>query len=468
MQTMLQHRFPGVLLLTSIPLLSTGCAGTSSASRPTGDAQDPSDAALQKQALVMSMADDYISGLAEAVYLLTRRGEADPRSRWLAQSFLRNGVGASIDIAAGPNPNVAVLDLLVLSALQAWSFEEHWIPAGIGEAGLPALARLREAETRAWGTARSLLDEEQLRTLRELVDAWIAENPDQTVVALVRFDEFADQRKISSLSLRGRASGLLREVGEASEAIDDARLLGERALWYSGRFLYLLGEQAELTTYRLADQPEGRQLVQTLDAIEQVARTASARLDTLDQDLEGQWVALFEQLDVERSATISQFFDSLAAERTLLLDDLEARQDQLRGLMTELGDTLRASGELARELTGTVDAIDRVVSRFDAEESTEREPLRLEDVRDVAAEAKLAAQELTRLLETTDELLASEAWDRRAAALVDPVSVVVERAFRRGVALVVLLIGGLGLLAIGVWSRVRRHLPPSQQQGTTD
>ena len=164
-------------------------------------------AALKLQARVMDMADDYIASLGESVYLITRSGKLDSRGRWLAQSFLRNGVGASLDIAVGPNPAVSLLDLLVLTSLQTWTLKDHWIPAGIGEAGLPAQERLQQAETYAWTSAKSVLSENQLRTLRGLIEAWIAENPDRTVVALVRFNEFSDERKISSLRLRGQAQG---------------------------------------------------------------------------------------------------------------------------------------------------------------------------------------------------------------------------------------------------------------------
>jgi hypothetical protein len=225
------------------------------------------------QAFVMDMADDYLASLGESVYLLVRSGKLDSKGRWLAQSFLRNGVGASLDIAVGPNPSVSLLDLLVLTSLQAWSFKAHWIPAGIGDAGIPALDRLKRAEEYAWTSAKKVLSEDQLITLRELISAWISENPDRTVVALVRFNEFDDERKISSLSLRGKAQGLLKEVSEAVAAVDEARLLGERLLWFAGRYPYLLGEQAELTAYRLIDQPESTQIVEALKSVQELQKS---------------------------------------------------------------------------------------------------------------------------------------------------------------------------------------------------
>jgi len=94
----------------------------------------------------MGMADEYIASLGESVYLLTHNGKLDSKGRWLAQSFLRNGVGASLDIAVSPNPAVNLLDLLVMTSLQTWSFKAHWIPAGIGDTGSPTLDRLKHAE----------------------------------------------------------------------------------------------------------------------------------------------------------------------------------------------------------------------------------------------------------------------------------------------------------------------------------
>ncbi len=292
----------------------------------------------------------------------------------------------------------------------------------------------------------------------------------------MRFNEFADERKISALSLRDKASGLLREVSEATGAIDDARLLGERLLWYTGRYPYLLGEQAELTTYRMIDQPEGVRLFETLESIQELSTAVTERMGTIKGDLEAQQATFFvnvsaerakaieqaqraleatvrksleeatERISTERVAAISQLFDRFSQERDLFLDDLESRQDELRGLMTELRQTISVSGTLAHELTGTVEAIDRVVSHFDRDPQSQREPLSMTDVRDAAIETTGAAKELTQVLQLVNELVASRAWKERIMDITDPANAVVDRAFWRGVVLICLLIGGLALL----------------------
>ncbi|WP_319405520.1 hypothetical protein [uncultured Desulfosarcina sp.] len=477
----------------SITVASCAIAPPSAPSGPSASEAVRSDgSALKMQALVMGMADDYIASLGESVYLLTRSGKLDSKGRWLAQSFLRNGVGASLDIAVGPNPPVNLLDLLVLASLQTWSFSVHWIPAGIGEAGIPALERLKQAEANVWTSAGGILSVDQLRVLRGLIDAWIVENADRTVVALVRFDEFADERKISSLSLRGKARGLLREVSEATAVVDDARLLGERLLWFAGRYPYLIGEQTELTAYRLMDQPEGAQLIEAIKSARQLSEKFSDRLGTIKNDLEEQQAAFFsrvsaertdaiaqlqaalektvkvsldratESIHTQRSEAVDQLFDRLAQERTLFLDDLASRQTELLEIMTELSETISVSGTLARELTETVNAIDRVVSRFDTDPESQGEPLRIADVRDAAIETGHAADRVTLLLERAIELLESKSWDQRISVMTDPVEAIVDRMFGRGVILIFLLIAGLGLLRLVPQRNVgRRNAKPN-------
>lgn len=471
------HQAASALAALLATLTFGSCALPGPPARPSAPVQASSaPSAMKMQALVMEMADEYIASLGEAVYLLARNDQLNAKGRWLAQSFLRNGVGASLDIAVGPNPPVSMLDLLVLTSLQAWAFEVHWIPAGIGPAGKPSLDRLKRAERNAWTSAGKMLSEEQLKTLRGLIAAWIAENSDRTVVSLVRFSEFADERRISSRSLRGQAKGLLREVVETRATVDEALLLGERLIWFAGRYPYILGEQAELTAYRLIDQPEGAQLMEAIRSVQRLSEAFSARMGTLQKDLEAQQAGFFakvsaerraaieqahaamektvaesldravESLSTQRTQAIDQLFDRVARERNLLLDDIAARESELSGVMAELHKTILVSGTLAAELTKTLDAVDRVVGRFHVDPENPQTPLRLEDVREVATETGRAAERMAQLLDRFVALVDSRDLDRRIAGMTRPAEAIVDRAFWRGVLLICLLIAGLGLL----------------------
>jgi len=426
-----------------LSLILVACAvQPSSASSPSP--QDSAVAAeLKRQSLVMELADDYIAALGESIYLLTRSGKLDSKGRWLAMSFLRNGVGASLDVAVGPNPSTNLLDMLVLVSLEAWSFEKHWIPAGIGEAGTPAVARLKQAETETWATAGKVLSAEQLTTLRGLIAAWIAANPDRTVVALVRFSDFVDERRISSAALRGKAQGLLREVSEATTELEDVRLLGEKLLWFAGRYPYLLGEQTELTAYRIIDQPEVAQLIEAGKSAQRLSNSLAARVETLDETLETQQNQLFARLSAERMKTIDQVFDRFAHERALFLDDIASRQSELLGIMKELRETIAASERLAGETTTAATAVEKVIDRIN---SGGGGTFQVSDVRDAAIETGNAAERLTSLLEHAERLLASEPWNRTVDNLARPADEVIDRLFWRGVILIGLLVVGFGLL----------------------
>jgi hypothetical protein len=103
--------------------------------------------------------------------------------------------------------------------------------------------------------------------------------------------------------------------------------------------------------------------------------------------------------------------------------------------MTDLRSTLGASDNLAKELSGTVNAIDRVVARFDPQARADGSALDMKDLRDAAIETRSAAEKLTILLEKTNEL------DLATTNLVN-------RAFWRGLWLVLALIAGLALLRL--------------------
>ncbi len=441
---------------------------------------------LEVQAVVMGMADEYTIALSEAMRPIIQSEGSGPVARQLAQGFQRNGTASAIDIAVGPNPDAALLDLLVLVSLQRWAFGAHWIPGGITDEPVrTAGERLRLAEESAWRSASAILSEEQRATLRSLIDEWIGSNPDRFMVSFVRFGEFVDIRKDQTLARHAAAEGLLRDISQASAAVDSARLLGERALWYAGRYPLVLGQTAELTMYRVADQPEFRSALASLASLgelKEAVGTLSAKIDALDDMLSAQQDATFTRLAGERAvvieearaaidgvarsaleefetkfaaareAAVIQTFDRLAVERGKFFDELESREGALRGLLSEFRGAIGPSTELAKELTGTVSAIDRVVARFDGGSGPGAGPggaaLDIGDVRDAAAAATQAAEKLTDLLERTNELAGSAVWDERLSRLDRSTSGMIDRAFWRALFLVLVFIGGLALVRL--------------------
>ena len=461
-------------LLPTLALLAlSSCAGFPerfAKSRPT-DAVGPTT--LDVQAHVMDMADNYIAGLGEAMYLAGAEAKNDPHARWLTMSFLRNGVGAALDIASGPNPNVALLDLMVLSSLQTWSFEHHWLDAGIGrEGGAAPLQRLRDAETELWQSAETTLTDEQRQTVRDLINEWTTSHPDRTVTSLVRFEAFADERRMDSASHRKQATGLLADLSSATQTVDDARLLGERLLWFAGRYPYVLGEQMELSVCRMADQPEVKGALEALDSFREVSDTMTAQSESLLKRLSEERIAAFAELSKERQATIEQAEVALGAiveeattnavaqwktEKTALLEEFDQRHETLGGTLGELNTVVTESIVLTRELAETAAAFDKILVYFAPDPDSTSEPLDMADVRDAAVEASRAAEQLTTLLTTANQLLVSDKLEQRMQDFDAMTASRVDQFFWRGLILILVLLAGLAL--------IRRIPPPRDKSG---
>lgn len=475
-----QLRLPSLAVVSLAAAVTLAAVpGEAASRRGARDAPPaPQRSAFELQALVMEMADEYIAGLGEAAYLAAPQGEPDARGRWLVQSFLRNGVGAALDIGAGPNPNVSILDMLVLSSLQVWAFERNWARAGIDtQQSASALKRLGEAREQCWAAAGRVLDDSQLDTVRQLIDAWIEANPDRTVVSLVRFGEFTNARHLPAADHRDKAKGLLIDLDSVTESVDQARLLGERLVWFAGRFPYVLGEQSELTLYRVVAQPEFQELMSALESFKTVSAALTERLEGLPDEVSVQRVKTFEQLGEEREAavqdarealkqalegTVDTAFTRFREETAFLLESMDTRHEELLGTARELHETIVASTNLARELQSTADAVDRVVQRFQEAPESPSEPIRIPDIRDAANETAEAAKHLTILLERTNEILVSDEWDHRLAELEAFGERTANKFFWRGLALVAVLLAGVAAIRLAT----ARRIAPSAQDSS--
>ena len=373
---------------------------------------------LQSQA--MEMADEYIAGIAEAVYLYSHDPRLDSNSRVLIQSFLRNGVGAALDIGAGNNSNVAILDLMVLSSLQVWAFHANWSRAGIDpDLVEDVLERLRQAEQETWASGSRFLNDRQLGTLKDLIDKWKAANPDRTVVSLVRFSEFTDSRRLPNANDRNSARNLILDLTDVTESVDQARLFGERALWYAGRYPYVLGEQSELSIYRILSQPDIEKALSTINNAESILNRAT-----------------------------DNAFEHLREQTSMVFAEFDNREESLMGTVKELHETIEASTRLSSEVTKTAEAFDRVLMRFQEIPDSDREPILITDIRDAAIESANAAEQMTQLLVQTNALLESRNFEDLISRADMTTTALVDKLFWRGLLLVVIFLAGLLLVRL--------------------
>jgi len=361
--------------------------------------------ALALQSAVMSMSDDWNSALGAMAFEMQRACGSDMQCMWVTQAFLRNGMGASLDVAVGPNPSVAIMDMLVLCSLETWALEHHWAGVGIPlEAGLAGAKQLANARDALWEQAADHLKVAELARLRALVDAWIARHPDQSIVSFVRLADFASDRNQLTLAERADAGGLLEELNEVSVAVDDARLLGERALWYSSRYPYVLGQQAEMTALRLT-----------------------------------------QSISIQVAAQREAILGGVAKEREAIISSLSEQERTLTPVLAEARGTIAEARALSAELQKVIAAIDGLVARFDNTPS-EGKSLTIADLQSLVREAGTSAAEARKLIEASSGLVQSDRLPAAAASVDRVARDLVDRVLWGAAGIVVLLVGGLALV----------------------
>ncbi|WP_432698378.1 hypothetical protein ACQUQP_08560 [Marinobacterium sp. YM272] len=399
---------------------------------------------LGLQALVMSMADEYVSSVSEVAFLHLRPKAQTSNERVLIQSFMRNSFGAATEIAAGRNPDIALLDMLVLVTLQRQTFENYWIPKIWGEdRGRDALAQLKNTERGLWQRSSRLLSPDQQATLRSLIDAWLEENPDRLVVELIRFDEFADARGMPQKQQRDAAVGLLEEINDAVSAIDEALLFAERAMWYTGRLTYIVGEQAELSAYRILATPEVQETLAQFDELQQTLNAFQVTLASYPDHLAQVERNLFENLSAERKRAIDYLFERIAQERAQIFTSISDSSGQAKEILPSSLELIKASADLAMMTNEAAVNIDKLMARFD-EESTGTAPTEQESdfstsaLELVTASNQLASQLQILLPQLQLDLATAESFSEN----------LVNHMFWRLVALIVLIFAGIAVLRL--------------------
>ena len=151
---------------------------------------------------------------------------------------------SALGIAMGPHPEASLLDMVVLIELCRDVYKRYWLPQVFGPPGRPMEAAFDEASLEIWRIAALVLSPHQREILRAVIEDWRAQNPNRISVEEVRLSEVNEGRRKSGKS--DEESGLFASVKAATRSVDEMRLLGERALYYSQIAPFLLRIQAEL------------------------------------------------------------------------------------------------------------------------------------------------------------------------------------------------------------------------------
>jgi hypothetical protein len=351
----------------------------------------PTISSAELDELTRAFADRYVGLLSSACDAL-KKDNPDAAQRHEAQQLLVNGATNVYDIASNADAFTRVLDLIVVTTLvsQVWIDDDRATEV-FGDRAEAVIRALHHGRVEAWALAAQVLRADQLDLLDYLLWDWRRQNPDMIRAYSVRFSNFAIGRGKSANAEVLAAGGLFANVGQAGQAIEEARLLTERMFYQLKRAPTLVRWQAEaLRDATLATPEVGRALADT-------HRLAD---------------------EIERLPT------NVAAERQALLAAVDERMDRadattasVRATIADAKELVTVLGPVSESLEDTLKTADALLSRYDSRDRWgTAEGSRPFDVIEYTAALKemgATAGKVSEVLKSSDELLGSPEWDRR-------------------------------------------------------
>jgi hypothetical protein len=430
-----------LLVLLLCAALLPGCSLTNRLFRDRA-AEERAAALLQMQLSVMRFADEYTAWITERVGVFQQATD-DPGERLEAQSWLVSQATGAFTIAAGPNPELNVIDMLVFTKLSRMVIEDRWVGDLYGSRANDLLTAHKALESRAWNFATTLLNPAQIEELRTGIEAWHREHPLGRAVPFIHLEDFAFA---TNATIAGTAStgsifsflGIdpLSNLDPAVRELAQTRQLAERAVYYGQRAPKLISMEAQRLAFAMAMTPESAALLQNVDRIGGAAQTAS----TLAADLP-------RLVAEERSAAIEQ-----------LTGILDQRQGELQALVVELRNALEAGGSTSDSVRETIVTLDALLARFDRPASANPRPgSRPFDVTEYTEGLRVlgeTAQQLQVLFAQADGKV--PALGQASERLTGQLATLVDHVYWRLVQLILVLVAAVVLGALGYRAIARR------------
>ena len=344
-------------MLALIAALAPSTAVAQRAQQPAQQQEEEQAMISQAElhALTNGFADRYMTYIVTAAEQI-EKNNPNAQHRRLAHRIKLVQVSAVYDIVTNPDPFTQLLDLTLVVSLQArkWiddDMAEKWF----GPRGKHLVGAMRQARSDIWKIASRVMRTSQLEQLDTLILQWHRKHPDIEMVSYVRFDDFAASRGKSIVAEVAEGGGFLAPVGEATKAVDEVRLLGERAFYLGKRMPFLLSWQVREALGEALSSPD-------LAQINAIAPTITASVERATKIAE----RLPADIARERAAVDALFARHLPlVDKTLLMtrdivNDSTALAGEAINLSGSVESLLARLDEAGKTLQQTVGAIDEV------------------------------------------------------------------------------------------------------------
>jgi hypothetical protein len=277
-----------------------------------------------------------------------------PKARRAALENTAAYVTSSMDIAIAPNPEVNMLDMVVLVTLSRIVVEKYWVPKVFGDEAKILVEVFRDLEGEIWAIAAKVLTPPQQQELRNLIRQWRKRNPDRVFVEATRFGDFAGVLGESELAKAQQGGGFLGIKGVTRE-VSETRLLAERAMFYAQRVPWIARSFARLLLLDVGMSPEIRQVFSDTTTLAKSMHQLATLTEQMPELIAEQRNATIDQVvnvfQKERTATIDEVMKAVATQRTATINELtELMAGQQEGKMPLVSVVVDRVGDEGQEI----------------------------------------------------------------------------------------------------------------------
>ena len=420
-------------------------AGTGNGAKDDKDKSASVITEAELQSHLMSFADRFTSIISTAAHKYDALSPP-PESRLPVMGSAIYARAAAYIIAAESDPDVALLDMVVMVTLGRMIYEEDW-QKKFGEQVEPVVNGFRMAENDIWEIVDEVLTSEQKKELYALISKWRQSHPDVYVFYNIRFSDFAADRRKSKLSKTHKESGLVKSVDAATQQVEEIRLQAERGMFLATRLPMMTGAFTDIWFSRLSTNPNFSRILNNIDQLsevsERLADVAEKLPEHVAQERDKTIKQAIKNVSAERQAAIKQFMIELSTERKKAIQEFLAEEQRMLGLLVELRQTLTAGSELVKSANTLAERLDLGNDGTDAASASE--PFNIQDYQATLVEASSVIQNMDGLIKTIDPLMASPGLKQLEQILdksVDRVEKegekIIDHTFQRAVLLIVI------------------------------
>lgn len=411
---------------------------------------------IELQSELMSYADRFASIMAQSFEDFDGLNPS-PEARRFVLDDMVHSVSSVFTTAAEPNPQTALLDMVAITTLGRMIYEDN-LRKRFGKP-IEVMARgFGELESDVWQIAAKILTIEQQHELRAVILEWRKRNPDKVIYNYFRFSEFAADRRKSTLVKKDGTGGLFKSVQQATQQVEETRMLAERGLYLATRMPLLAGAFSEVWMTQLLVNPEAQKVLLDLHNVSNVSQRMAAvaeelpdqlmkdisrlRVQTVNQIFKGvdAWSEktlndVMARVAIEREAFIDQFMNRLVGEQKIVLQAILSEQHKFAELAAELRKLMEGSNTLL--LTANTLAEKFIVAESSGEPGDSK-PFDIKEYQDTIAE-------VTRLVESTNRLVAEAGQEKMVPQLIQALDRVegegeelIDHSFRQALILILI------------------------------